>query len=142
MCYSPLMTWTVPDNYSPSIYYDLFPSRVTLPDAFYTKARVIVTHDTLFVFVDSPSGPASTLRVPYSPAHIYGSTKTGLDLYAALDPLNPQIASVVSIRPEAGCGCGTRLKALRPFSTLRHSPPPTSVGPLPAPPTTTTTTTT
>lgn len=128
------MSWTVPDNYSPSIYLDLFPSRVTLPNALYSKARTILTHDTLFVFIDSPSGPAAALAVPYSPNHIYGSSRTGFDFYAALDPASPTIASVVSVRPEQGCGCGTRLKAFRPFSTLRQSPAPTPVGPLPAPP--------
>ena len=128
------MSWTVPDNYSPSIYLDLFPSRVATPGGVYTKARTMVTQDTIFVFIDSPDGPTAALTAPYSPQHIYGSNRTGFDFYAALDPENPATASVVSVRPEQGCGCGTRLKSFRPFSTLRQSPAPAPLGPLPAPP--------
>lgn len=128
------MSWDIPENYTPSIYLDLFPSRVVTPGAMYSKARTILTHDTLFVFVDSADGPTAAIVAPYSPQHIYGDTRTGFDLYVGMDPENSTIASVVAIRPEQGCGCGTRLKAFRPFSTLRQSPLPSTAGPLPAPP--------
>lgn len=126
---------------SPSIAYDLFPTTVRTPEMYVEKARIILTlgseggvPPTLYVFLDGPQGPGVVLEAPYDPAHIYGDINRGLDVYAGLDPAAPSIASVVELRPMTGCGCGSRLRGLTPFTTMRFSVPPPSAGPLPAPP--------
>ena len=131
--------WTQ-SNANPSIAYDLFPTEVRTPTQFFSKARIILTLGTpneppkLLVFLDGPQGPGLVLEAIYDPSHIYGDSGKGLDVYAALDPANPRVASVVELRPMTGCGCGSQLKKLVPFSTMRHTRPPQSAGPLPAPP--------
>jgi len=128
----------------PGLAFDLFPAEVFTPDASFTKVRAILTvgssqgtPPTLYVFQDGPQGPGLVLEAIYDPRNIYGSHAKGYDVYAALDPAAPTIASVVQIRPMTGCGCGSKLRSLVPFTTMRHSAPPALVGPLPAPPVTT-----
>lgn len=74
------------------------------------------------------------LEAIYDPNRIYGDSRSGFDVYAALDPAAPTIASVVEIRPMANCGCGSRLRGLVPFTTMRHTAAPLAAGLLPAPP--------
>jgi hypothetical protein len=132
--------WTQsPEN--PPIFYDLFPCSVTAaPGLSLSKVRVLLTGaapsspPSLYVFSDAPQGPSLVLRARYDPSRIHGDTRSGLDVYAGLDPADPATASVVAIRPEGGCGCGSRVRSLRPFTTERHSQPPPSAGPVPAPP--------
>ena len=94
------------------------------------------TYPNLYVFLDGPQGPGAVIEAVYDPSRIYGNTATGLDVYAALDPATPTIASVVELRPMTGCGCGSKLGggSFQPFTTMRHSTPPTTAGPVPAPP--------
>ena len=128
---------------APGIVYDLFPTTVRTPDAYYEKVRIILTNGSptgtppkLYVFLDGPQGPGAVIEAVYDPSRIYGDTAKGFDIYAALDPAHPTTASVVELRPQANCGCGSKLKGsnFQPFSTLRHSTPPALAGPLPAPP--------
>jgi len=128
---------------APGVVYDLFPTTVKTPDAYYEKVRIILTNGSpsgslpkLYVFLDGPQGPGVVIEAVYDPSRIYGDTVNGLDVYAALDPDHPTIASVVELRPMPNCGCGSKLKGsnFQPFSTQRHSTPPTPAGPLPAPP--------
>ena len=120
---------------SPGIIYDLFPTTVRTPTAYYEKVRIILTTGSpadptpmLYVFLDGPQGPGAVLEARYDPSHIYGDTRAGLDVYAGIDRFNPNIASVIELRPMANCGCGSRLKGsnFHPFSTMRHSTPPPS----------------
>jgi hypothetical protein len=125
------MSWTPPPDYAPAIYHDLFPATVRTPTHTYAKCRIILTappNPRVFVFVDSPQGPAAQLITAYDPQQIYGDARKGFDLKVTA----PAIFAL-SIRPEGGCGCGTRLKTLHPFTSMRHSPPPNPAGPLPAP---------
>ena len=134
--------WT-PSTDAPAIIYDLFPTTVKTPDAYYEKVRIVLTTGSptnpfpkLYVFLDGPQGPGAVIEAVYDPSRIYGNTATGLDVYAALDPATPTIASVVELRPMTGCGCGSKLGggSFMPFTTMRHSTPPTTAGPVPAPP--------
>ena len=120
---------------SPGIIYDLFPTTVRTPTAYYEKVRIILTTGSpgnptpmLYVFLDGPQGPGAVLEARYDPSHIYGDTRAGLDVYAGIDRFNPNIASVIELRPMANCGCGSRLKGsnFHPFTTMRHSSPPPS----------------
>jgi len=120
-----------------SIIYDLFPSTVEVNGEYREKLRTIFVYaptPTLYVFSDGPQGPGLLFSAPYDPNLIFGDSKTGFDVYAGVSPANPTIASVVSVRPYANCGCGSKLRGLRPFSTMRHTAAPASAGPLPAPP--------
>ena len=126
-------------NANPSIIQDLFPTSVKTPTRTIEKARFLLTYSPvpmLMVFTDGPQGPVCVLEAVYDPTRIYGDSRQGFDVYAALDPADPTTASVVELRPSGNCGCGSALKAgqFHPFSTMRHSAPPPAAGPLPAPP--------
>ena len=126
-----------------AVAYDLFPAilSTTAPDPAHSTAdfspvrAIFITSPTprLLVLGDGPQGPRALVDAPFDYTHIFGDTRTGFDVYAALDPANPTHASIVHIRPLAHCGCGSRLRSFRPFSTMRHTAAPPSAGPLPAP---------
>lgn len=130
------MTWTQrPDDVAISL--DLFPATVSLSSGeTLTKTRVILSSSPLpqiFVFQDSPQGPHAPIQAAYDPSRVYGSPTTGYDFLVALDPAAPHTASILSVRPESNCGCGSQLRALRPFTTMRMTTPPALQGPLPIP---------
>jgi hypothetical protein len=123
--------WATPNDYSPAIYYDLFPTTAKTPTHTYPSARVIVTaapEPRVYVFVDSPQGPAAQVIAQYDPDQIYGDLKTGLDL-----KVTQPAEFALQVRPQSGCGCGSQLRRLRAFNTMRHTPAPVTAGPLPAP---------
>jgi hypothetical protein len=124
--------WSAPNGYSPAIYADLFPATVSFPTGTrYLKTRTILTappSPRLFVFVDSPRGPAAQIVAEYDPDQLYGALNQGFDVLITL----PHPA-LLSIRPEGGCGCGSRLRTLRPFHGPRQTTLPSSLPPLPAP---------
>ena len=100
---------------APGVVYDLFPTTVKTPDAYYEKVRIILTNGSpsgslpkLYVFLDGPQGPGVVIEAVYDPSRIYGDTVNGLDVYAALDPDHPTIASVVELRPRVAGRCPTR----------------------------------
>lgn len=101
------------------IIADLFPAHTTSPD--HPKARVIITTDDLYIFVDSPQGPASLLRAPIDHTRTRGNRTTGYDVY--LTTRTPQ-APPVTIRPTTQCGCGSQLPRFRPFPNTPHTPHP------------------
>ena len=133
---SPVDPWAQ-QNQDVSIIFDLFPANVDIPGQSFSKVRATFVYapmPMLYIWSDGPRGPGLLFSAPYDPNHIYGDNASGFDVYAGLDPAAPTIASVVSVRPHGNCGCGSRLKTLRPFSTMRHTAAPASAGPLPAPP--------
>lgn len=116
---------------SPLIRLDLFPAAITSPDnsVFFSheKARVIVTTDGLFIFVDSPSGPAVALKARLSSAH--GNRKDGYTFTympppdTQTDPPTPRALATLKVTPSSGCGCGSRLRSFTPWSPMRYTNP-------------------
>ena len=127
---------------SPGIIYDLFPTTVRTPTAYYEKVRIILTTGSpadptpmLYVFLDGPQGPGAVLEARYDPSHIYGDTRAGLDVYAGIDRFNPNIASVIELRPVQlrlrFPPEGQQLPPLHDHAPLQPAP---LAGPLPATP--------
>lgn len=116
---------------SPLIRLDLFPAQVTSPDnSVYfhqEKARVIVTTDGLFIFVDSPQGPAVALKARLSSAH--GNRKDGYTFTympppdTATEPPTPRALATLKVVPGGGCGCGSRLRSFTPWAPMRYTNP-------------------
>lgn len=121
--------WSPPADYNPAVYFDLHPSTVILPNKTYTGCRIVITappEPRLFVFHDGHSGaPEAVVVVQYDPSLIFGSTKTGFDLLVTAP--NP-VPFRALIRPESGCGCGSQVKNMAIFSTMRHTQAPSSAG--------------
>ena len=74
-------------DYSPQIYFDLFPTIVTFPDSPpstpYTKTRFILAAPPtpyVYVFKDGFQGVEAAVFAEYDPDHIYGDTREGFDL--------------------------------------------------------------
>ena len=90
---------------------DLFPASATVGDETYAPARIVVTDDSVHVYVDAPGGPveAYTARLE----DFSGRRTTGYT--ATIDG-----GSVVQINRASGCGCGSRLKSFRPFAGVPH----------------------
>jgi hypothetical protein len=116
---------------SPLIRLDLFPAQVSSPDnsVYFThdKARVIVTTDALFIFTDSPAGPAVALKARLSSAH--GDRKDGYTLTyfpppdTSTEPPTPRALATLKVTPSGGCGCGSKLRAFTPFTPMRYTNP-------------------
>lgn len=124
----PRQKWSVPADFVPAIYYDLFPSTVILPNKTYATSRIVITappSPRLYVFHDTFEGPDALVVAEYDPTLIFGSTKQGFDLLITAPNPTP---FRVQIRPESGCGCGHLVKSLMPFTTMRHTAAPGSAG--------------
>jgi hypothetical protein len=114
---------------SPLIRLDLFPAVVRSPDNSVLiaeeKARVIVTTDAVFVFKDSPQGPAVALKARLSSAR--GDRKAGytLTFMPPHDPESdaPRALATVKVTPSGNCGCGSRLRSFTPFTPMRYTNP-------------------
>lgn len=91
------------------IRYNLFPVNVELVEfgLLLAKVRAVITLDEIYLFADSPRGPACVL-------------------YARLDDLSPpaRVLTVsvhlpdpltLTVTPTGGCGCGSRLRHFSPF---------------------------
>lgn len=90
---------------------DLAPSlaRITPPDAAettYPRARVIVTDERIYVFVDSPTGPA--LAYEGRLESLEGRNTTGYQAITAT-------GDAVYFKRGGGCMCGSRLRSFKPF---------------------------
>lgn len=128
-----MTTWTTPANYTPHIYYDLFPTIITFPNGNrYEKVRFILTappDPRVYVFKDGFTGPEAVLVAEYDPAQIFGDTRDGFDLTITAPNPTP---FTLQVRPHAHCGCGSSLKGFRPFTNMLHTAAPAPAGPLPA----------
>jgi len=116
---------------TPLIRLDLFPAEISSPNGTvlinHEKARVIVTTDALFVFVDSPQGPAVALKARLDSAHGnrtdgYTFTFTPPPDTTSEDPA-PRTQATVRVVPSQGCGCGSRLRSFTPFTPMRYTNP-------------------
>lgn len=109
-----------PRSSAPQIRADLFPARVTSPDGSviftHDNARVIITEDSLFIFVDSPGGPALAVNARLD--EITGDRKTGYTARYASPGGNP---AVLQFSPSGGCGCGSRLRSFTPWTPMRYA---------------------
>jgi hypothetical protein len=90
---------------------DVVPVVLTLtpadgPSRTIGKARVIVTADRVYVYVDSSSGPAEAYSGRID--SIDGRNTTGWQVVAAS-------GDVLFFRRGGGCLCGSQLKSFRPF---------------------------
>ena len=91
------------------------------------KARVIVTTDALFVFIDSPAGPAVALRARLDSAH---GDRTNGYIFTFTPPPDTsgdepvaRAQATVKVVPSQGCGCGSRLRSFTPFTPMRYTNP-------------------
>jgi hypothetical protein len=116
---------------APLIRLDLFPAAVSSPNRSilinHDKARVVVTTDALFVFIDSPQGPAVALKARLDTAH--GDRTNGYTFTftppadKSTDPPTPRSLATVKVTPSGGCGCGSRLRSFTPFTPMRYTNP-------------------
>lgn len=111
------------------IRLDLFPAQITPdPTASGRPARVIVTDSYLTVFEEptTPQSPQTT--TPPSPSYALPL----LDFYGS--PLHGYTAvtddGTFHISRAKGCGCGSRLRGIRPFPLAPYAPAPPK-GPTP-----------
>lgn len=120
-----------PQQLAPLIRLDLFPAAVTSPDnsvlVNHEKARVIITTDALFVFIDSPQGPAVALKARLDSAQ--GDRTNGYILKftpppdTSTNPPTPRGTATIRVAPAGGCGCGSRLRSFTPFTPMRYTNP-------------------
>ena len=103
---------------------ELFPAEVTDESSTKidkTNLKAIVTDSYFLLYTDSPSGPSLYLQEDL--VSFAGGPTTG---YQAVTP-----SHTYHIRRANGCGCGSRLRAFRPFRGKPTHP----TQPLPATPT-------
>lgn len=138
------LNWQTPPGPSPLIKRDLFPAAVSLaptrqltaqdppnlhglpPDPAaptHAKSRTILTTDSVFIFIDTPGGPDLLFTARLDA--VDGDYSTGYDLtYTSAHPDTPQTPAyrtTLQVRPTGGCGCGSRLNSLRPWSQMRYT---------------------
>lgn len=120
-----------PQQLAPLIRLDLFPSAISSPDNSvlfrHDKARVVVTTDALYVFVDSPQGPAVAFKARLDSAQgdrVNGYTFTFTPPPDdSTDPPTPRGRATLVAKAAGGCGCGSRLRSFTPFTPMRYTNP-------------------
>lgn len=86
---------------------DVFPgTAVVNQTTVYTPARVIVTDDSVYVYMDSENGPTSVYSARL--ADYVGDRQSG---EATSDE-----GDTVIISRASHCGCGSRLRGFHPFA--------------------------
>lgn len=93
------------------IRLDLFPAEALVAGERFTPARVIVTDDTLYVYMDGQGGPRvayETRLEDFTGRRTIGYTVTAAD------------GQEVAINRASGCGCGSRLRGFHPFVGVPH----------------------
>lgn len=116
---------------APLIRLDLFPAVVTSPDHSvvinHDKARVVVTTDAVFVFIDSPQGPAVALKARLESAQGDRTNGYTFTFYPPADtntdPPTPRAKATIKVTPSGNCGCGSRLRSFTPFTPMRYTNP-------------------
>lgn len=85
------------------IQLDLFPCMVEGPlGPVSGEARVIVTDDYFYVFVDAPRGPEVIAKAPLT-SPVGGSLTAGYSICG------------YKVVKKTSCGCGSRLRSFYPF---------------------------
>lgn len=91
------------------IRLDLFPANVTrvgTAGPYTNRARVIITDQDFYVFLDAPGGPVCDVSgVLYDAS---GTNRTGYSV--SLDD-----GTEYSVSRSTNCGCGSLLRGFRPF---------------------------
>jgi len=100
------------------VIYDLYPARICPGDTgsvkesvnyWRARVRVIVSADHAYFFVDSPEYPGIALLHDAPLVSHYGSKKDPLGITLVFEN------ETIRLFPDKGCGCGSRLRSLRPF---------------------------
>jgi hypothetical protein len=73
-----------------------------------TKARIVVTEDTVMVAIDSHSGPMIIFREAYTEFH-KSNVKTE-DSY-----IRTVTGKMIAYKKDENCGCGSRLRSWNPY---------------------------
>jgi hypothetical protein len=94
------------------IRYDQFPTTVTVGEQKFHPARTVVTDDSLYVFMDSSSGPAKVYEARLDDYGGSGRTRSALT----------SDGDSVHIAKATGCGCGSLLRGLMPFPGVPMGP--------------------
>jgi hypothetical protein len=93
---------------------DLFPCLIRDPDNPATvlrgKAKVVFTPTDVFVFIDTPLHPGIALLYHGEVTHLSGGRGLPTGYYVET------VDGSFRVTPDAGCGCGTRLKGVRVFN--------------------------
>lgn len=94
---------------------DLYPARLTVvyaedpsKNVSYLNARVIVTADRLYGFIDAPDGSG-----PMKAVDLKFDEFDGDNTHGWLVELSD--GGVAEFSRSSGCGCGSRLRGFRPF---------------------------
>lgn len=97
------------------IRLDLFPATVVigeLGEQRYHPARVVITDDAVYVFMDGPNFREPVYEGRLEDYYVEGSVR-----YAVTDS-----GDTLRITKASGCGCGSRLRGLRPFPGVAQAP--------------------
>lgn len=104
---------------------DLFPCRVftttdlTDPsahrDLLFDRCRVLITMDAVLVFIDAPDGPALAMSARLDDLDPTSSRRAGFRLTLSNPTLTPTNSPNLIVVRDNHCGCGSRLRAFRPF---------------------------
>lgn len=107
------MAFTIDVQPAAFIYLDLFPARIETNDTFqslHEEYRVIVTDNRLYIIDDRPEGPEAI--VSEALVKFEGTNKTGYTVYTSNE--------IFRITRALNCGCGSRLRGLRPFDGVPY----------------------
>lgn len=123
----PIETHTVPElapEVEPIVVRDVHPAAVTLTGEFgeggqaqWAKARVLLTQERLYVYVEESRVPTLAYSAPFQ--------RDGLVLPPAGASQGkawrvPTDEGMVIVQPSGGCGCGSVLKLFAPFQPMRR----------------------
>lgn len=110
----------------PAIVYDVFPANIIVtpknPEsgqpltehAFEIGAsRVVVTDTTVYVAIDSPTGPVLVLDLPYSPQNFQKANSMYEDSMVQTDT-----GQTLVFKKDDSCGCGSRLRGWNPYRSI------------------------
>jgi hypothetical protein len=112
------MPWSVDTEPANLIYIDLFPAQVSIgsvnePPLDDQELKVIVTDNYFYVFHDTPPGPETMIKEPL--VEFDGNSKEGYTVTTTL-------GHTYYFRRAENCGCGSRLRSVRPFDGVPMPP--------------------
>jgi hypothetical protein len=93
---------------------DRMPARVRLPDGVdIAECRAVLTQERLYVWAATPAGVELRAELPYDPDRSV-TPRGDRALWTVQTP-----EGIATVERGAGCGCGSPLRTLVPFTPMR-----------------------
>lgn len=111
------MKFTIDVEPANEVWLDIFPAKILTVEGLFEPAheeyRVIVTDTYFYIIDDTDDGPKALVSEPT--VQFDGTNKTGYTVVTS--------TSIFLISRAPNCGCGSRIRGIRPFAGIPQARP-------------------